>query len=167
MLLSFEVYLFVFWLILFWATTIPGRLVSFTETILQSKAAKVAGSGITYFYCILVEGDQYAPTTVFSHTAILIPVLFTWTILLAFPSATTGKGGSIITSAYCWASLFLTSSQSLHYLQTDPQFLFRLMRLLRDYLLFLDINCANSYEILCYNSFRALFWSRCKYNLPI
>lgn len=52
----------------FWATTIPGRLVSFTEAILQSKAAKVAGSGITYFYCILVEGDQYAPTTAFSHT---------------------------------------------------------------------------------------------------
>lgn len=51
-------------------------------------------------------------------------------------------------------------------LPPDLQLLFRHMRLLRDYLLFPDINCPNSHKILCYNSFMAFLWSRCKYSFP-
>lgn len=137
MLLSFEVYRFVFLLILLWATTIPGRLVSFTEAILQSKAAKVAGSGIIYFHCITLvdDGDQHAPSMVFSHTYSLFhssPVHLKYSV-----------GFSI---CHHWQKRFnnqlcllMASTLFLHYLQTDLQLLFGHMRLLRDYLLFPDI----------------------------
>lgn len=134
---------------------------------MQSKTAKVAGSGITYFHCIILleDRDQHTLSAVLprshSHRS---PVYLKYSA---------GFSSHHHWQRRCNLPPCLLMAKSFPHILTAPplppdlQFLFRCMRLLRDYLLFPDINCPNSHEILCCNSFMAFLWSGCKYSFPI